>query len=106
MKNDVVTMVNVGANAALAVGDINGDLQLDAMIGNAAGQVYYYPSSHLIGDIDRSGKVDAGDLILLNQSLGLCKGDPGYNPGADLDGDNCVTASDQTILLNNFGVTY
>jgi len=68
--------------------------------------VVYYQSSHLTGDLDRSTKVDAGDWILVKQSMGLCKGNGGYNPGADLNGDNCVTAADLTVLYGNFGKTY
>jgi hypothetical protein len=90
----------------VGLGDFNSDNQFDAVIGNSAGAVYYFPSSHLVGDLDRSGKVDAGDLIALKQSYSLCKGDIGYNPSADLNGDNCVNSTDQTLLVANFGKTY
>ncbi len=103
---DVVQTVDVGDNSALGFGDVNADRQIDVFVGNALGKAFYYESSHLAGDIDRSTKVDGGDWILLKQSLGLCKGDADYNPGADLNSDNCVDASDEAILLGNFGETY
>lgn len=103
---DTKNVIDVGNNAFLGIGDINKDNQLDMIIGNSAGYLFYYPAGHLVGDIDWSGKVDAGDWILLKLSFGLCKGQSNYNPGADLNGDNCVNASDQTILSNHFGETY
>jgi hypothetical protein len=106
MLNDVKTTIDVGSNSVIGLGDINGDNQFDGLVGNSAGAVYYFQSSHLVGDLDRSGKVDAGDLILLNQSTGLCKGDTGYNPSADLNGSTCVDATDQSLLVANFGKTY
>ena len=106
IADDVTELIDVGDNASLGAGDVNHDKQMDLFAGSASGNVYYYPSSHLAGDIDRSTKVDGGDWILLQQSLGLCQGDSGYNPGADLNGDNCVNSSDETLLLANFGETY
>jgi len=104
--NDVAQLEDVGDNSAPGLADINGDRQFDVFAGNAAGQLFFYQSSHLNGDIDRNAKVDGGDWILLKLSFGLCKGAGAYNPGADLNSDNCVNASDQTILSGNFGDTY
>jgi hypothetical protein len=106
IDNDVTQAMDAGDNSAVSLADANGDLQLDLFVGNAAGAIYYYPSSHIYGDIDRSTKVDGADWILLRQSLGLCEGDAGYNAGADLNGDGCVDGDDETLLDNNFGYTY
>ncbi len=106
IDNDVLQVMDVGESAVVSFGDPDMNMQLDLFVGNAAGGVYYYPSGHLDGDIDRSTKVDGADWILLRQSMGLCEGDAGYNPGADLDGDGCVDEADKTILDSNFGYTY
>jgi len=105
-SSDVTSYIDIGSYAAASFADVNADRQLDVFLGNSAGLVVYYQSSHLTGDLDRSTKVDAGDWILVKQSMGLCKGNGGYNPGADLNGDNCVTAADLTVLVGNFGKTY
>jgi len=104
--NDDEEVVDVGDNALASFAEINGDDQLDIVVGNASGEIYYYQSSHLLGDIDRSTKVDGGDFALLNLSFGLCEGDTGFNPGADLNQDGCVDSSDRSLLLSNFGKTY
>jgi len=105
-SSDVTSYIDIGSYAAASFADVNADRQMDLFLGNSAGLVVYYQSSHLTGDLDRSTKVDAGDWILVKQSMGLCKGNGGYNPGADLNGDNCVTAADLTVLVGNFGKTY
>ena len=103
---DVFQVMDAGEASAPAMADVNGDSQLDLFVGSASGEIYYYPSSHMDGDLDRSAKVDGGDWILLMQSMGLCEGEEGYNPGADLNGDGCVDSSDEAVLNNNFGYTY
>lgn len=87
-------------------GDINLDGIMDLVVGDSTGYVYYLQGNYLAGDIDNSKKVDGGDLILLNLSLGKSYGMAGFNPFADLNGDRTVDVNDRNILLNNFGKTF
>lgn len=52
---------------------------------------------------ERDGFVNATDSQALIASLGKCEGDVGYNPNADLNGDDCVDAADQAIHLGGLG---
>jgi hypothetical protein len=54
--------------------------------------------SPCVGDIDASGDVGFGDLILLLAQWGDCPGCP-----ADLDGDGSVGFTDLTLLLSRWG---
>ena len=58
------------------------------------------------GDINNSGAVDGGDLLILLNDFGNGpngNGNPIGNPGADLNGDGVVNGTDLLILLNGFG---
>lgn len=87
-------------------GDVNLDGVMDIVVGDSTGYVYLLQGSYLAGDIDNSKKVDGGDLILLNLSIGKSYSQTGFNPFADLDGNGTVDINDRTILLNNFGKTF
>lgn len=59
-------------------------------------------------DMTDDGKVDLSDLATLLSSYGLCDGDPGYIPQADLTGagdvpDGCVDLPDLAALLADYG---
>jgi hypothetical protein len=56
-------------------------------------------------DINDDGVVDLADLATLLSSYGLCAGDAGYVPEADLDGDECVGLADLATLLAHYGET-
>jgi hypothetical protein len=59
-----------------------------------------------VGDIDGDGRTYQEDLGLLLQSWGLCPGDPGYNPDAnidDFDGTGCINQADLGVLLGDWG---
>ncbi len=59
------------------------------------------------GDINNSGAVDGGDLLILLNDFGNGpngNGNPIGNPGADLNGDGVVNGTDLLILLNGFGL--
>jgi phospholipase C len=46
------------------------------------------------GDINGDGLVDVSDRDSLRGAIGVCEGQPGYQPLADLDADKCVTQAD------------
>jgi hypothetical protein len=50
-------------------------------------------------DLDGDGVVGDGDLALLQPSIGLSTGDPGYLAAGDLDDDGSVTLADYQIWL-------
>jgi hypothetical protein len=49
------------------------------------------------GDIDGDGQVNAADRNALRAALGSCLGDARYNPGANFDGDVCITQQDYKL---------
>ena len=55
------------------------------------------------GDIDRNGRVDGHDLVLLAFSFGAGAGSNRYRAEHDLDNDGFVGGSDLAILAANFG---
>jgi len=57
------------------------------------------------GDVNQDLVVDLVDLSISLSTFGLCAGDPGYVPGADLTGDGCVNLADLAIVLANFGTS-
>lgn len=57
----------------------------------------------LAGDIDRDGRVDGRDLILLARSFGRRSGESQFNLGADLNADAVVDGVDLAALAANFG---
>lgn len=59
----------------------------------------------LAGDMDSDVDVDLRDLAFVLSSFSRCEGDKGYRPGADQDGDGCVTLSDLTTVLLDFGLS-
>ncbi len=58
-----------------------------------------------VGDLDGDGDVDLADLALLLSSYGLCEGDPGFVPEADLVEDGCIGLADLATLLAHYGET-
>ncbi len=50
------------------------------------------------GDADGSGRVTQADVAIVQQALGTRYGDPGFDPRADLNGDNAVTFADLGIV--------
>jgi hypothetical protein len=59
----------------------------------------------LRADIDRSGRVDGDDLIVLARAFGTRSGDNRFDPDADLDQDKRVDGGDLAILASSFGVS-
>jgi hypothetical protein len=47
-----------------------------------------------VGDLDGDGHVDGDDRNILRAAFGACTGDVGFVPGADYDGDGCITFND------------
>ncbi len=57
----------------------------------------------LPGDLNRDGRVDGDDLIVLALAFGARRGDPRYTTAADLNGDGIIDGDDLAILSANFG---
>ncbi len=53
-----------------------------------------------ICDLDGNGACDNADLQSFQNALGACFGDAAYSPSADVDGNGCVTDTDQQALLS------
>jgi hypothetical protein len=56
-----------------------------------------------LGDVNRDGRTNGGDIAAMNLALGSCVGQPQFNADADLDKDGCVTAADYALLAGNLG---
>jgi len=57
----------------------------------------------LQGDANRDGFVNASDETVVNDSLGLCDADPGFDAMADVNSDDCVDATDANIVAEALG---
>lgn len=49
-------------------------------------------------DLNDDDQVDVGDTQRVSQLLGLCLGDPDFDPAVDLDGDGCIDATDLDLM--------
>lgn len=56
-------------------------------------------SLHADCDLDWDGDCDKTDEQIFNDAFGKCRGEPGYNFNADIDGDGCVVTNDQQSLF-------
>jgi len=57
----------------------------------------------LQGDANRDGFVNASDETVVNDSLGLCDTDTGFDAMADVNSDDCVDATDVNIVAEALG---
>lgn len=62
------------------------------------------PAGGAVGDVDGDGDVDITDLAMLLTSFGACTGDAAYLADADFDSSGCVDLGDLAALLGNFGI--
>jgi len=62
-----------------------------------------YWTNGCIGDANRDGRTNYGDLGPINQMLGLCREDPGFDANADLDKDGCITTNDFDWVIEDLG---
>lgn len=51
-------------------------------------------SCEVCGDLDFDGDVDMDDYWIFVNAFGTCVGNPKFVPGADMDGDGCITLVD------------
>ena len=49
-------------------------------------------------DLDRDGDCDEADRKTFADAFGKCRGEPGYNFNADIDGDGCVVTNDESAF--------
>jgi len=57
----------------------------------------------LIGDVNHDHVVDIGDVSAVAGSFGKHLGDVGYNPDADLNGNNQIDIFDIVIVAIHYG---
>jgi hypothetical protein len=73
------------------------------VLGVAAAMVSITLDGLWAGDIDGNNVVDQADLVELQAGFGLLEGQPGFNAGADFNGDGVVDVLDFSILAQSFG---
>jgi hypothetical protein len=54
------------------------------------------------GDIVKDNVINVKDAVILGMAFGSKKGDPNYNPDADLNGDGFINIKDAVILAQHF----
>jgi len=54
-------------------------------------------------DIDGNGKVDLTDTMTVSLKVGVCSGNTNYSSAADIDGDECITATDANFVSKFYG---
>jgi hypothetical protein len=53
--------------------------------------------------VNRDGRVNLADLLIVFKALGTRSGEPGWNPAADVNGDLSVDWRDASIVIKNMG---
>ncbi|MGE5608401.1 MAG: proprotein convertase P-domain-containing protein [Bacillota bacterium] len=79
----------------------DGDYQLQVLF--PRGQILTVDFFKLTGDADGSGVVDTTDRGIVRRNVGYSKGKRGYDPNADVDGDDAVTQDDVSLLADLMG---
>ena len=58
-----------------------------------------------VGDLNLDGSVDAADISLYPNQLGLSATDANFNAAFDLNGDGTITLDDHDLLITDFAQT-
>jgi GH25 family lysozyme M1 (1,4-beta-N-acetylmuramidase) len=90
----------------VALADLRGAGLRDLVMGDASGAVTIARGAHLAADVDDSKEVDGRDLFLVLRAYGAKRGDPGYAPWLDIDGDGAISGGDVAAVEAGFGGTY
>ncbi len=64
---------------------------------------YTSGTTFLGGDVDRNGRVDGNDLVVLARAFGARLGNTRYTPLADFNTDGSIDGVDLAVLASNFG---
>jgi len=73
------------------------------VLDRALAQFIIEGTQFLAGDLNRDGRVDGQDLVVLALAFGTQRGDPRFKDAADLNLDGMVDGQDLAILAANFG---
>lgn len=71
---------------------------------NQVVDAFVYNARKCAGDANADGRVDLADLSIVVASWGLCFGDEGYDPLADLNWDGCVGLADYNLVAEDYNV--
>ena len=94
---NVVTIQN---GILVAVG--SGQTKVDVVYGSARATLAVTVPAQITGDLNHDGAVDCADLSILQASMSLSSGQPGFDARADLNGDGIVNTLDLNILISNW----
>jgi hypothetical protein len=64
-----------------------------------------FNSEFLVTDLNRDGKVDIQDIVIVAAAFGTKLGDPKWNAQADLDKNGTINIIDVFILAKDYGKT-
>jgi hypothetical protein len=70
--------------------------------GAAAGATVTVTMVAAVGDLNADGVVDAGDINLFPDQLGLAGTDPDFDSAFDFNGDGQITLADHNLLITEF----
>ncbi len=99
----------------LAVADVTGNSLPEVVAGFAASSASDAPApptklldiaiwqNSCEGDADGNGRADPDDVAHVLSRLGACRGEPDFDPPADLDKDGCVTQFDVDVAVGDLG---
>jgi hypothetical protein len=85
---------------ALRPGYLSRTITLDL----AAGETLALPLVELTaGDLRIDSLIDLGDLRVVAAIFDTCRGNAGFNPVVDFDGDGCIGWEDYSLVARHYG---
>ena len=90
----------IGQGSLENVTDLDGDGDVDVLVSNATGLVWWESDAALPGDLDDDGRVSFSDFLVLMRNFGESEATPELG---DLDEDGQIAFSDFLVIAANFG---